>query len=695
MTPGPREVRILEKAFGTNDKSQASKGTKSLFVLLWIAWLLILIAIGSSSAHDNLQAALSDPVYFKARESLKRTPPLSDRLKIYGLDDGTVGFLGSPEVTTKDFTLLLTNIAKKKPKAILLDKLFGGAPTDPDHQRLIEDMIKLNVPIYSGASMHPAPLGYRKPNELQEDPYSLEKWTEGDVRTEMPFLKESIHHVNGYIYSFDEAYAGLFKGVGHLAFDRIGSVYPIVSFGERILPHISLYAADKAVIKKESLLLDGNRVPLTDKGGVIVNHRPVHMFYERMKSLKSVINRARNDVPEDWIKEGDVVVILFNFYTGSTDFLEGAPFGNLPGGLMVSTMVDAVMEHRWITPLEHVHILIIVLSVLGSLLARTTGPVMYWPAVISAGFLYFCIAIYLFAYKDVMMPWVLPLCGLAGAGTIQYVQQRLSSEIKAVATQNQLLVERALRLEEEKTNLQLAERLNLGRAVQQILMPPLGSQEHGPFHFAMGYTPNQEMSGDWIYIWGKDQTEKRIILGDVVGKGPSAAIPVAILIGILGECERAEMNMDSTFQHLNRRVLELFGRQVTCSCSAVVMNEGSLEVELYNAGSPGWFHRSEGKATHISMRSTTLGMDETAYIAREKIQLTPGAFILTFTDGYMEGARAFRRLITRMGATDTAPELNELQDMLDEIGKGFRLEDDKSLLILTTKQKARLKRNVA
>ncbi|RZA14237.1 MAG: CHASE2 domain-containing protein, partial [Proteobacteria bacterium] len=461
----------LAKNVDMNNQNQVRKGTERLFTLLSIAWLLTLIAIGSSSFHDSIQAALSDPVFFKTRENLHRTPPLSDRLKIYGLDDGTVGFLGSPEVTTKDFTLLLANIAKKKPKAILLDKLFGSAPADPDHKRFIEELIKLDVPIYSGASIHPAELSYRKPNDLHDEIYSLDKWIEEDVGTYKPFLKNSIHHVSGYVYGFDEAYQGLFKGMGHLGFDRIGSVYPVVAFGDKIIPHISLYAANQALFKDEMLLLDGNKVPLTEKGGVIVNHRPVRMFYEKMKSLKAVINRARNDIPEDWIKEGDVVVILFNFYTGSTDFLEGAPFGNLPGGLMVSTMVDAVMENRWITPFGHVSILIIMLSILGTVLARTTGPVLYWPAMIVVGFLYFCIAIYLFAYKDMMMAWVLPLFGLAGAGTIQYVRQRLSSEIKGVATQNQLLVERALRLEEEKTNLQLAERLNLGRAVQQILLP--------------------------------------------------------------------------------------------------------------------------------------------------------------------------------------------------------------------------------
>lgn len=677
-------MHVPEKLVHHN-QAEIRKGSERMFRLLSIVWLLTLIGIGYSSVHDTVQATLSDPVFFRLREKLHRTPELSPRLKVYGLDDQTVGFLGNPEISTKDFSLLLSNIAKQKPKAILLDKLFGSSPADADFALLIDELKKQNIPLYSGASIHPAPLNYRRPNELPEEIYGLDKWIEGDIAKEIPFLKDSIHNMRGYLYGYDTGYEGLFKGMGNLGFDRIGSVYPIVVFGDKIIPHLSLYAAGHSEIENNQLKIDGHPIPLNEKGGVVVNHRPVSDFYKKMKSMKAGISRARNNQPEEWVKEGDVVVILFNFYTGSTDFLEGAPFGNLPGGLLVSTLVDSVLENRWVTPLGHVAILIVIMSVIGSILARTTGPVMYWPIMIFVGFLYFCLAIWLFAYQDIMMAWVLPLFGLAGGGTIQYVRQRLGSEIKTVAMQNQLLVERALRLEEEKTNLQLAEKLNLGRAVQQILLPPLGSQEHGEFTFAMSYTPNQEMSGDWLYVWGKDKEEKRIIVGDVVGKGPSAAIPVAILIGILGECEREDMGVEESFQHLNKRILALFGKQVTCSCSAIVMRKGSSFIDLYNAGSPGWFLRGQDKIRHVSLRSTTLGMGEELYIAKETLEIKAGEFLFTFTDGYMEGARAFKRLITKLGTIDHVPEIQEMQDMLDDVGSNFRLEDDKSLLVVASK----------
>lgn len=673
-----------------NSRNEIRKGSERLFRLFWGVWLLTLITIGYSSVHDSIQAAMSDPVFFSVREKLGRTPGLSPRIKIFGFDDKTVGFLNSTDMSSKDFALLIENIAKRKPKVIIIDKLFGLDPPEPGAREFLDQIRALNIPLYTGAVIHPAELKYKRTNELSEEMYGLDRWIDGDIDRERPFIIDNFQNINGYLYAYASSYEGIFKGFGNIGFNRIGSALPLVLFGDKIVPHLALYAADQSVLRDKQLVINHHPVPLTSNGGVLINHRPTTQFYPLMKGMKGAISRARSGQVETNVVEGDVVVLLFNFYTGSTDFLENAPFGSLPGGLLVSTLVDSVLENRWLKPFDHVGWLILVMAIIGTILARTTGPVVYWLSMIIIGFVYFCLVNYLFSYHNIMVPWVLPISGLVGCGTIRYVRERLDNEVKAVAMQNQFLIERALRLEEEKTNIQLTERLNLGRAVQQILLPPLGAQEHGPFVFSMSYTPSQEMSGDWIYVWGQNKAQKRIFIGDVVGKGPSAAIPVAILIGILGECERVEMTMEATFQHLNRRILELFDREVTCSCSAIVMYEQSTKVELYNAGSPGWFYRSTGKARHISMRSNTLGIGTEAYIACETLELTPGSFIFNFTDGYMEGARAFKRLITKLGTMDISPEFVELQDILDEVGKPFRLEDDKSLLVIATKVKAKL-----
>ncbi len=672
----------MQKQHG--DNIQRRRNFQQLFVLAWVFWVLLLVLIGPSIVHDEIQTYISDPVMFRLRHALKKTPPLSNRLKVFALDDGTMSYLKQPELSTEDLALLIANIAKRNPKTILLDRLFTNAPPESDAAKSLEKLRivrESSVPVYSGAWINGQAISYKKPHQLDPVNYGMKHWIEGHSSGTDSFVAENLQKAQGYIYAYDEAFQGSFAGVGHLRFDRVGSVFPLINYQDQfLLPHIALYAANKATIQ-DGLMINGYKVPLNNVGAVTVNHRPVSMFYENMKSLRFAIGRARNDQPETWVNEGDVVVILFNFFTGSTDFLEGAPFGNLPGGLLVSTLVDSILENRWLTPIGYLSGLIILMSVLGAAIGMRTGPIQFWGVILLVGGGYFIIVNYLFSYHGIVVGWVLPMAGLVGGGTVQYIYHRLGSEWKAIELQNQFLLERARRLEEEASKIQLAERLNLGRAVQEILLPDQDEQVFGPFRYSMNYLPAQEMSGDWVYLWGKGESERRVLLGDVVGKGPSAAIPVAVIIGILGECERLGMSMRETLQRLNQRISELFDGQITCSCAAIILHRQG-HVELLNAGSPGWIIKEGAKSRHIPLRSTSLGMAGESVFASQTIELSESTLLFTFTDGYMEGGRALKRLLAAIDELSELPPLENLGGLLDRVGKEFRLEDDRSLLMI-------------
>lgn len=671
-----------EKLKQPSDNLQRRRNSQRLFALAWVFWVVLLLSIAPTILHDSIQTYISDPVMFRLRHALGKTPTLSNHLKVFALDDGTMSYLKQPELSTEDLALLLTNIARQRPKAILLDRLFTNAPPEPGANFSLEKLRRIkDAPIYSGAWINSQAISYRTPHVLDPQHYGLKHWLDVPLDQAQTFLSKSLQQASGYIYAYDEAFHGAFAGVGHLRFDRVGSVFPLINYqNEFLLPHIALYAANKVSVS-DGLKINGYEVPLNNDGAVTVNHRPVSLFYENMKSLRFAISRARSEQPETWIKEGDVVVILFNFFTGSTDFLEGAPFGNLPGGLLVSTLVDSILENRWLTPVGFLPGLIILMSILGALIAMRTGPIQFWGAVLLVGGAYFIIVNYFFSYHGIVLSWVLPLAGLLGGGTVQYIYHRLGSEWKTIELENQYLLERARRLEEEASKIQLAERLNLGRAVQEILLPNQDEQTFGPFRYSMSYLPAQEMSGDWVYLWGKGESERRVILGDVVGKGPSAAIPVAVIIGILGECERLNMSMRETLQRLNQRVSELFDGEITCSCTAIVLQRQG-HVELFNAGSPGWILKDGVKSRHIPLRSTALGMSGESIFASESIELKDSTLLFTFTDGYMEGGRALRRLLQALEQLPESPALENLGKVLDEVGKDFRQEDDRSLLMI-------------
>ena len=179
--------------------------------------------------------------------------------------------------------------------------------------------------------------------------------------------------------------------------------------------------------------------------------------------------------------------------------------------------------------------------------------------------------------------------------------------------------------------------------------------------------------------------EQRFIIGDVVGKGPSAAIPVAVIIGVLGECQRLDLTMEESIDILNKRIHTQFKKQITSTLAAACVKEDKT-ITLYNAGSPGWFQFSnqDDKGVFLGLRSNPLGVEFATDSASHDLEVISGTTVFTFTDGYLEGARALKKLIRYLEKQDEY-NVDTIHAALEDIGKDYRLVDDRSMLSVTIK----------
>ncbi|MFW7380220.1 MAG: SpoIIE family protein phosphatase [Oligoflexus sp.] len=665
----------------TQDKELRSMILRwSLVGGLWLLWMVLLQFVHDSRLNASIQNYISQPVQFQIREKLGKTPALTPRLKVFGLDDQTIAFLEDDEIRIDDFTLMLENIARQKPRAIILDRLFGKSPKHSELASYLQRLQAINVPIYAGSYFNQRAISYRSSLEINEKQYSPQAYSATFHDMQLPpHIKTS----PGYLYGYAPEYQGIFTQVGHISLNDDGAVYPFIQSEQGwLIPHIALLAADFISLRQGELYANEVRVPMTEDGTIFINHRPVMEYYRGAKSLRPVIARARHGSPETLVQEGDTVLILFNFYTGSTDFFSGGPFGEIPGGMIVATVIDSIIQGKWLKTFQYENLLIGYFCLLGVIVGWQAGAISFWIISILMTLIYFAFSTLMFSYTSMVIPWVLPLVGFIGSGVLFYVHNRVGSEIKKVQIEKDYYSEKALRLEEENKKIKLAERLNLGRAVQEILLPPDFSFEFAGYQIGMRYSPAQEMSGDWIYHWQSHENEQRLLIGDVVGKGPSAAIPVAVIVGILGECERLSMEPEETLRRLNQRLLELFHKQITTTCTMVVLQQNS-QLTFYNAGSPGWFLVGEKQIDYLSLRSSPLGINEEFEPSAHQMSKFQDLTMLTFTDGYLEGSRGFRRLqkaLSKIESTHLSAE--RLHQILDEVGVEFRLEDDRSLLTI-------------
>jgi serine phosphatase RsbU (regulator of sigma subunit) len=226
------------------------------------------------------------------------------------------------------------------------------------------------------------------------------------------------------------------------------------------------------------------------------------------------------------------------------------------------------------------------------------------------------------------------------------------------------------------------ERLELGRTVQSMLLPPSMQGEFGRFSFRYYYDPAEKMSGDWLNIW-RSERQNHLFLGDVVGKGPQAALAVAAIASVINDSKFHGLTIAQTIERINCQLIDLFQKHITSTFSSVTFHEDG-SIELHNAASLGWFALHGNKVQHLPMRSMPLGVVKNAPLATVKRTFEPGTTLFAFTDGVLEGSRALKNLFTKLKAMPDDAELtfDELHEMLLTLGKEHVLVDDKSVLIV-------------
>ncbi len=226
------------------------------------------------------------------------------------------------------------------------------------------------------------------------------------------------------------------------------------------------------------------------------------------------------------------------------------------------------------------------------------------------------------------------------------------------------------------------ERLELGRTVQSMLLPPSMDGAIDRFAFRYYYDPAEKMSGDWLNIW-RSEERNHLFLGDVVGKGPQAALAVAAIASVINDSKYHGLSIAETIERINCQLIDLFQRHITSTFSSATFHaDGS--VELHNAAALGWFALKGNRVQHLPMRSIPLGVVKNAPLATIRKTFEPGTTLFAFTDGVLEGSRARKNLFTKLKAMPEDAELtyDELHEMLLAVGKEHVLVDDKSVLII-------------
>ena len=254
------------------------------------------------------------------------------------------------------------------------------------------------------------------------------------------------------------------------------------------------------------------------------------------------------------------------------------------------------------------------------------------------------------------------------------------SFLQALTTQCGLALDRAQRYESERS---------VAETLQRSVLPRSLPVMEG-VRVAARYLPGMsalDVGGDWFDTLTLPDGRLGFAVGDVVGKGVSAAATMGQLRNGMRALTLDESDPGRTMTNLNR-LLDGITDAPFATVAYLTLDPKTLAATLVSAGHlPPLVIEPSGEARFVEEgRNLPLGVDVDLPLEGASIRLEPGSLVVLYTDGLVERAEesiddGLGRLAAVTVPADRDPE--QLADtILAELLGDERLRDDVALLVL-------------
>ena len=381
-----------------------------------ILWFLAITLFWNFNLFEHVNQISSD-IDYRVRNSLKKGPHLSEKIKIYAFDDKSVKKLQRTDLYIDEWASILEVIAKSKPRKIIVDKLFS-IQNDPYNR--IEDAankirkIKSNIAI--GGVSAPSPIKFREPIDFEYAGIKFRTEKDNKQKSSSNFRIASLGEQAAietlvsdrsqfYFYGPAKNLVSAFPNIGMINYGGKGKIVPFMQTKEKhILPHLSLYAANVVEIKNNQIFIDGYELILNRDKSIHINLSSLQEYQKKTRRMQSLLSLVESGKTSSKINEDDVVLLLPSFNTGSTDF-HSSPLGYYPGGFLVAAAINSVLTGQWLKESQNFILYLVVLCLLGALMTiffNTTGFIII---LLSIAILIVIFGLYQFIYNDTIIPW--------------------------------------------------------------------------------------------------------------------------------------------------------------------------------------------------------------------------------------------------------------------------------------------------
>lgn len=258
-----------------------------------------------------------------------------------------------------------------------------------------------------------------------------------------------------------------------------------------------------------------------------------------------------------------------------------------------------------------------------------------------------------------------------------------------IALENSRLLRDSVEKERYRSEMMLA------RSMQSKLLPQIITQPEG-YSVAAFSMAAMEVGGDYYDIVKLKNFNYCILIGDVSGKGISAAFYMAQLKGVvLAQAQEAESAAELLCK-INTTLHRNMESQMFITMSAVSINDEFGNVSLARAGHMPFLLLRNNEVVEITPKGIGIGLTGSKIFDRNleqiELKLCKGDSLILFTDGLNEmrnsegiefGTEGLVNMKHKPKYLDSEDVIKEINAELERFSNGEKHHDDMTMLVIT------------
>ncbi|MEM6329610.1 MAG: SpoIIE family protein phosphatase [Planctomycetota bacterium] len=218
--------------------------------------------------------------------------------------------------------------------------------------------------------------------------------------------------------------------------------------------------------------------------------------------------------------------------------------------------------------------------------------------------------------------------------------------LAAVASQAAVAIDNAKMHEQVLSQRALQRDLELAKRMQRALLPSSPPTAPG-YHFFDYYESARQVGGDYYDYIPLSGGRFGVVVGDVAGKGVSAAILMARLSSDVRFCLATETSLSAATMEINKLFCKQDWEDRFVTMILTVVDPSTNEMTMTNAGHmPPMLRDASGTVTELAeeIAGLPLGVYEDYEYESVARTIEPGDFLTIFTDGFSEAMNRDREL---------------------------------------------------